>query len=107
MKARIEDITSDPDWKPRYNILVDLRETDKFDLSVTDIEELASLHESLRSVIGDGKLAVVALSDAVYGVSRMWETVTEGHTFKAINVFRDLREAEDWLGILHSEEEPG
>ena len=104
-KARIQESTSDPYWKPGYNVLVDLRETYKLDFSVPDIEELAALHELLGTTIGDGKLAVVASSDVVYGVSRMWEIVTESHTFMTTNVFRDLEEAEDWLGIPHSEPE--
>jgi hypothetical protein len=104
-KARIQAITSDPDWEPGYNVLVDFRSTHTFDLSMPDIEELAALHESLESIIGDGKLAVVASTDVVYGISRMWETVTESHTLLTTNVFRDLREAEDWLGIPHNDTE--
>ena len=98
-KARIAAITKDPDWKPGYNVLVDFRGTYKFDLSVPDIEELATLHRELEDVIGNGRLAVVAPDDVVYGVSRMWETVTEGHTFMTTYIFRNLRDAEEWLGI--------
>ncbi len=104
-KARIEQIVSDPDWESGYDVLVDFRGTYRFDLSVPDIEELAALHESLGEAIGNGMLAVVAPSDVVYGVSRMWETVTESHTFMTTNIFRTMREAEEWLGLSHSEEE--
>jgi len=102
-KKRIETIVKDPLWKPGYNVLVDFRDTAQYDLSSPDVEELAALHGSLGDRIGNGKLAVVASSDIVYGVSRMWKTVTEGHTFMTTSIFRTIKEAEEWLGVPHRE----
>ena len=98
-RDRIKRITSDPRWQSGYNVLVDFIDTEKIDLSMPDAEDLAALHESLGPVIGNGKLAVVAPGDMVYGISRMWETVTETHTLMTTNIFRTVKEAEEWLGI--------
>ena len=46
-----------------------------------------------------GKIAIVATTDAEYGVARMFELATDGVRRSDIRVFRKLEDAQAWLEL--------
>ena len=56
-------------------------------------------HDAKQSSTLDGyKLAIVAGDDAVFGMARMYQTLTEAN-LPHVAVFRDLDAAARWLGV--------
>ena len=92
-------MTSDPNFKPGLVGLSDIRE----------IAELAVTTEGIRSLVKQDaldaerlkgfKLAIVASDDVVFGMARMYQTMTQDNVFN-VRIFRDLDEAKKWLGRL-------
>ena len=89
------------DSLPRpIDVLLDLTETQS--LPETDqIRSVAVEVDRLRSHVQWGACAIVASSDALYGMTRMFHAFVE-RFFAASNVFRDLEDAERWLASVRS-----
>ena len=98
---RIERITSDPRWESNHCVLVDFSETTDFDISTSDLERIAALQHQRNETIGSGKMAVVAPTDFVFGLTRMWEAYmdSEAPSIMQIMVFRNRGNAIEWLGF--------
>ena len=90
------------DWQPGFDILCDYREIVDFDVSTQDIDEITKWQISMDHMIGNGKCAVVASRDSVFGMSRMWEMISANRS-QDICVFRELDDAVSWLGIVNRE----
>ena len=88
-----------PDPKPDLRILADYRELDPSDLSTSDIEQI---RESALRKIDDKftsvKEATVVSDTLAYGLTRMFDGVFHSDKYE-LNVFTDIREAEQWLGL--------
>ena len=87
-------LRADPAFDPSHNHLVDLREVTELRVARDTIEAVARVSVFARGV----RRAVVASSDFHYGMARMFEIFSDG-TGRTVTVFRDVREAEDWLGL--------
>ena len=98
-KSRINEITSDPRWMTGYNILVDYRDTIKLDLSASQLEDLASLYDSLNGSKGNGSLAIVTSMNLIYSLSLIWKCMLEEMADQKIKIFQNMRDAERWLNI--------
>jgi hypothetical protein len=86
---------ADPATPARLDMLADLRRTPGLPQTGqlrAIVRELGRLAPKLRW----GACALVASSDSVYGVSRMFAVYAE-RAFEAVQVFRKLEEAEAWL----------
>ena len=85
----------DPDCPYRMNVLLDLSEQ-------TSIPETANLRDitweisRIRDRVQFGTCAIVACTDALFGMLRIFEVFTEQY-FRESCVFRTVREAEAWL----------
>jgi len=90
------------DWRPGFDILCDYREIEDFDVSSRDIDEISEWQTSIDNMIGNGKCAVVASRDSVFGMSRMWEMISANRS-QHICIFRELDDAVSWLGIPDKE----
>ena len=90
------------DWQAGFDILCDYRSIEDFDVSSQDIDEITDWQSSIDSLIGNGKCAVVASKDSVFGMSRMWEMISSERS-QDICVFREMDDAVSWLGILELE----
>ena len=90
------------DWQPGFDMLCDYREIEDFDVSTRDIDEISEWQTSIDKMIGNGKCAVVASRDSVFGMSRMWEMISAERS-QHICIFRELDTAESWLGIRDRE----
>lgn len=88
-----------PDPKPDLRILADYRELDPSDLSTSDIEQIRE--SALRKIEGkftSVKEATVVSDTLAYGLTRMFDGVFHSDKYE-LNVFTDIREAEQWLGL--------
>jgi len=88
-----------PDPRPDLRILADYRELDPSDLSTSDIEQIRE--SALRKIEGkftSVKEATVVSDTLAYGLTRMFDGVFHSDKYE-LNVFTDIREAEQWLGL--------
>ena len=86
------------DWQAGFDILCDYRRIEDFDVTSQDIDEISEWQTSIDTKIGNGKCAVVASRDSVFGMSRMWEMISAERS-QHICVFRELDDAVSWLGV--------
>jgi len=85
------------DWTADFNMLCDYNKILNFDVTPDDIYKIIEWQESIDAMIGDGRCAVIASRDLVYGMSRMWQTLSSGRSQK-VCVFRQMNDAVFWLG---------
>jgi hypothetical protein len=88
-------LEEDPDCPNRMDVLLDVCEQ----TSVPKIEELHEVTGAVYGIRGKvqfGMLAIVACTDVMFGMLRMWEVFAERYFGKTC-VFRSAREAEAWL----------
>jgi hypothetical protein len=90
------------DWNAGFNMLCDFNKILNFDVTSDDIYKIIEWQESVDAMIGDGKCAFIAGSDLVYGMSRMWQTLSSGRSQK-VGVFRQMNDAIIWLGSTFKE----
>jgi len=94
--AHFRDLVRDPDCPRRLDVLLDLSEETSLPES-EQIKIIAYEVSRVRERVEFGTCAVVACSDALYGMIRMFQVFTE-KLFAETWVFRSLPEAEAWLG---------
>jgi len=90
------------DWQAGFKMLCDYRGIVDFAVTTRDIDNINEWQASIDAVIGDGKCAVVACKDLVYGMSRMWELISSERS-QQIRVFRQMKDAVIWLGETFKE----
>ena len=87
------------DWQAGFNMLCDYSNIENFDVSTKDIDDITEWQVSIDELIGDGRCAVIASKDSVYGMSRMWEILSSERS-QQICVFRQMNDAITWLGNI-------
>lgn len=95
-----EELENDPSLPARLDVLLDLDEAE----SVPETEELQAVvgrMAALESKVKWGACAIVATRDVLFGMSRMFQVLSEGR-FVTSRVFRDRQEAEAWLASVRS-----
>ena len=94
-RAHFRELEADVSLPPRLDVLLDLSEmqslpeTQQLEVLVSDIRRVASR-------IAWGACAIVAVDDALFGMSRMFE-VFAVQQFERTRVFRDASMARNWL----------
>jgi hypothetical protein len=83
----------DPRFKPHYRQLVDLTGLTEIAFDTGAVKRAAEKHVFAAGT----RRAIVAPSDAAFGMSRMWATQSEP-AGQRIEVFRDIEAAKAWLG---------
>jgi hypothetical protein len=89
----------DPDCPDRVDVLLDLSEQ----TSVPKKENLQEVTCEIRRIRGRvqfGTCAIIARTDALFGMLRMFEVFAEQY-FRESCVFRTASEAEAWLASRH------
>ncbi len=90
---------ADPAFDPAFSKLIDLREADSRSRSS---QALRYLSEQTRSHYADtdamSKVAIVAPDDLSFGLSRMYDSITDENA-EDVAVFRTSAEACEWLEI--------
>jgi hypothetical protein len=93
----IETVRHD-DWQAGFSMLCDYSRIENFDVTPRDIEEITAWQTSIDPLIGNGRCAVVASKDSVFGMSRMWEILSSDSS-QQICVFRQMNNAVLWLAF--------
>ena len=90
-------LIADPAYRPEYNALVDLSESPTLFTS----EQIRSLADYVRHrmPMASSRRAVVVKTDVAFGLIRMYEAFTEDLP-RSFRVFRSLKDAQEWLGLL-------
>ena len=96
------EIVEHEDWQAGFSMLCDYSGIENFDVTTKDIDDITEWQTSIDALIGDGRCAVIACKDSVFGMSRMWEMMSSERS-QQICVFRQINDAVTWLG--HTAEE--
>jgi hypothetical protein len=96
---RIEKITGDRRWSNGHNVLIEFSDNTEYDLSESELREIAIKQDSKHQDIGKGKLAVVAGEDITFGLSRMWEMLLGPNPSMEVMIFRARKDATQWLDL--------
>lgn len=92
-------IQANPKFKRNMNSLVDLTlAKPDIDIDFEKVNQYKEFIASVQKLRGTCKWAIVAPDDLVFGLSRMFEVLSSGLTIQT-KVFRNEREARQWLGI--------
>ena len=99
IKARQDETSTDPDFDPHFDQIVDLREVTGFDMSAEQLRTLARR----RVFSGNSRRAFVGVSPSIYGTELLWQVHNEvSENPSQIRIFSDLRAALEWLEIADS-----
>jgi|SRR5579863_2076392 hypothetical protein len=86
-------LADDPEFDPSYSQLLDFSEVTLFNFTAADVRILAQAN--LFSP--NSRRAIVAKSEVIFGLARMFEAFRDLAGESGIRVFRDRNEALDWV----------
>ena len=87
-------LRDDPDFKPYYSVLTDLRGVTKTDINSKRMRQIAKN----SPFDGSGRRAFVVGSDLMHGMSRVYQAYRDEGS-DHMKQFRDMTEARKWLGL--------
>jgi hypothetical protein len=92
-----QHLTQDREKFKRYRYsLSDFSDLTGFEIRTSAVRTVADLCRSAARVNPDMVVAVVAAQDAAFGLSRMWEALSDEGAWE-IHVFRKREEAREWI----------
>jgi len=77
--------------------LYDLSQVDQIDINADEVATIAEQDMEAAQKTPNQVVLLVASSDLIFGLGRMWQTLVEDSALKA-GVFRTLDEANKWIG---------
>ena len=89
---------TDTQWENGLNILIDYRDTQEFAIKAEDVKKVVQQDRQNEPLFDKSKCAIVANTDLIFGISRMWEILSEDINIPRM-VFRDINDARIWLGL--------
>jgi hypothetical protein len=95
VRAFLDKLFVDPQFRRGMPCLIDCRRV-KNRFSIADLRRTAVEHKRRPEMNVPGRAAVVATSNLIYGLLRMYEVFSEGAAVE-IRVFRKPEEATAWL----------
>jgi hypothetical protein len=95
--AWIEEVLTDPRYRPGMKVLVDHRQVDGSNFTADDVRALADANIRNDSRIGPSIVAKVMGEPYKYGLARMWQAYVEGRLALQTRVFYGIDEALEWL----------
>ena len=97
MLESVEQLHSDPARRPGMPALIDCREVEEMQVTRTGLAAAATIKNVLIDPAQEPWwVAIIAPQDEVFLAARSYEVFRSGSPEK-VRVFRDAREAEDWL----------
>ena len=108
LDAWVQDALNDPRVRAGSRVLVDHRDLDWSPLSHSDIERRAELLARDAPRIGPARVALVARSEADFGLMRMLDQSIAMHEeiVETIRAFRTMEEAREWIESCPPAPEP-
>jgi hypothetical protein len=95
VKAYLDGLMDDPRFRPGMPGLIDCRKVKSL-FSILDLRKTAADAKARPQLQVPGRAAVLASSNLIYGLLRMYEVFNEGNPAE-IRVFREPVEAMKWL----------
>ncbi len=96
LKARVED----PDFQAGFDELIDLRDVGYVDIFADGMNRILPVAEASRLRRGQGKVAIIAATDLVYGLARMYALMSQARGSRVqVGVCRDVDAAEEFLNF--------
>ncbi len=91
-----DELSADPSYEPELDVLLDLVDCKTLP-GIDEIRSAAGRVMADLSSLRFGRLAIVAVSDALFGMLRMFHTLSEA-AFSDAQIFRGRDQALQWLG---------
>ena len=95
VKTYLDNLLADPAFRPGMPGLIDCRQVKSL-FSILDLRRTAADAKRRPQMQVPGRAAVLASSNLIYGLLRMYEVFNEGNPAE-IRVFRKPEEAMAWL----------
>ena len=95
-----DELLADPSYEPGLDALLDLVDCETL-LGIDQLRSVAGRVTADLSSLRFGRLAIVVVSDALFGMVRMFHTFSEA-AFSDAQIFRDHDQALQWLGTAKS-----
>jgi hypothetical protein len=86
-----------------HNELLDTRGIEYPEASTAALREVAHMFTRTERGTPGVKIAIVAISDAEYGIARMYQAFRDASTAE-IRVYREMADAREWLGLPPDED---
>jgi hypothetical protein len=94
--AHFDELSADPTYEPELDVLLDLVDCETLP-GIDEVRSAAGRVTADLSSLRFGRLAVVVVSDALFGMVRMFHTLSEV-AFSDAQIFKDRDQALQWLG---------
>jgi hypothetical protein len=102
----VKRIVEDPGADLSLDLIVDLRAVERLDVSATGAWQLAQLARSADRPGVRRRVAIVASSDYLSAMARMYATLRSGAGAPAeYRVFREIGAGREWLGLAPEKED--
>jgi len=95
-----EPLLRDPAFDFTQSELVDLRDVSHMDVTSAGLHRLIALYEERGPARAHTRNAILAPSDVLYGVARMFQTLRGEVAPAEIEIFRHFEEAKRWMAGL-------
>jgi hypothetical protein len=94
----MEEITSSEEYPPDVNTIWDMRELDINDADESIFRSFINIRKKTDKKRGNTKLSIVVADDLSFGVSRMYQTLSEiSELSQEMKIFRKIEEARNWV----------
>ncbi len=93
--AHFHELAADPARPDELDVLLDLSESASLP-EPAEVKAVSHELERVRDQLRFGAIAILAPRDVMFGMMRMFEAAARPY-FRAIFVFREAQEAEQWL----------
>ena len=98
MEECVAALRSDRALEPDMSTLSDMRGIE-VGFTSAGVCHVVQLMQDTADRRAAAKAAIVTDSDAAFGMARMLELLSDGRAEPSFNVFRDMSEAQRWLGL--------
>lgn len=96
--AYVREFRDDPDFGTGYAGLIDASGLERIEVTSQGVRDVAHLTTRIEEVLRGARVAIVAGTDAAFGMARMYQGVRVDAPYE-IQVFREVAEARRWLGL--------
>ena len=94
--AFYQDLVQDPQCRPGYRELADLRQATAFDVNVVTLKQIAALASEMHGAQGM-RTAVLINSRINEIISRLYQSIAEAGAVEDVRQFSDVAPALEWL----------
>ncbi len=96
--AAFEPMLADPHYDSSLDDLIDLTDVTHMGVTSAGLHRLVELYREREEPGNHTRSAIVAPTDVLYGVSRMFQSLRGEAAYDALEVFRAREDALRWLG---------